>query len=75
MSVRADRYVNCMGCGYIVSGLANELLVCDMDCPECGAKKQFGPTIYVKDFIGHTLKDALQRRIDRNRTSTRNAPQ
>ena len=70
-AVIADgRYVNCMGCGYIVTGLANNAMVCDLSCPECGLARQFGPTAYVADFKGKTLQEAARYRIHQQRSVT-----
>lgn len=65
-----NRYVNCIGCGYIVSGLQNEALRFDMDCPDCGAPKQFGPTAWVPDYRGKTFQEAARCRRERAARST-----
>ena len=63
-----DRYVTCMRCGYIMSWFAHTQLRVAVDCPECGPKpvasEQFGPGVYVEDFCGYTIAEAIRRRTE-----------
>ena len=54
-----DRYVTCIRCAHAVSWLEHTSLRAAVDCPRCGAKAQFGPGVYVKDFKGYTLPEVL----------------
>lgn len=50
-----ERFVFCVSCRYAVSWLEHTLLQYAIDCPRCGANKQFGPGVYADDFHGYTL--------------------
>ena len=60
------KYVTCIRCAHVISWYEHEQLRFAMDCPACGAKKQFGLDVYVPDFSGITFKEALARKVERN---------
>ena len=60
----AERFVQCINCGYIITWLEHSQLRTAVDC-KCGAKKQFGPDVYVKSFKGFTWKHVIRRQAER----------
>jgi hypothetical protein len=58
----AERYVQCISCGHFTSWLEHVSLHADVSCPDCGARKQFGPGVYVDDFRGYTMLQVTTRR-------------
>ena len=65
MNDTIDKYVTCEKCGYIQSWVPHGHLICAMPCPDCGEKDQFGPGIYVEDYAGISLTEAMERRRER----------
>ena len=63
LTMGASRYVQCISCGNIMSWLSHSLLKCSVPCSDCGAKDQFGPGVYVEDYKGVTLAQAMIRRM------------
>jgi hypothetical protein len=44
---------------------ANNLLVANVPCADCGLPDQFGPDVYVEDFNGFTAKEAIRQRAEK----------
>ncbi len=61
----SDRYVCCLGCGYIMSWLEHSLLRFAMPCPDCGKPNEFGPGVYIDSYKGKTMEDAVRTRHSR----------
>jgi hypothetical protein len=68
---RRARFVQCIHCGRFITWLEHTHLLCAMDCPDCGAKKQFGPGIYVDSFKGYPLDYVVQLREERKHRVTK----
>jgi DNA-directed RNA polymerase subunit RPC12/RpoP len=56
------RYAKCIRCAHIMTMLENNSLRTAVDCPSCGAPKQFGESVYVPDFQGYTLDYVIKSR-------------
>ena len=65
MDVDSDKYVTCISCAYAISWFEHTQLKTDADCPACGSKKQFGPNVYIPEFIGISLKEVIVRKRER----------
>jgi len=59
------RFATCINCGYAISWLANQQLRYVVDCPECRAKNQFGPGVFVDGFHGCTAAEVVRQRADK----------
>ena len=58
----AIRVATCMRCAHMLSLLENDSLRIAVDCPTCGEPKAFGPGVFVPDFSGYTVQDAMEQR-------------
>lgn len=54
-----ERFAQCIRCGHIETWLAHTMMRAAVDC-RCGATKQFGPGIYVDDYQGKTMQEAIR---------------
>lgn len=56
------RVVQCIRCGHIVGWFEHTQLRFATACPECDAHEQFGPGVYVAEYEGITMTEALRRK-------------
>lgn len=61
-----EKFAQCIGCGYTMTMYCNNALKFNIDCPMCGALKQFGPTVYVEGFEGYSMDQIMEYVAQRN---------
>lgn len=72
--MKDDRYVACLSCGHFISAFENSQLAANVDCPKCGWQGgllrggAFGPTVWVEDYEGLTLNEAIEQRERKQRS-------
>jgi hypothetical protein len=60
-----ERFAWCQPCGYLMTWFDHSQLRFTMSCPACGCENQFGPGVYMDEFHGYTLAEAMRHKVGR----------